>query len=260
MSNQLLSQIELMEAHIHMGLGIIDHVQEINEVVVVTSSAITDYYWNFAYSKSGPFTDDQIQIAKELLHKSSRTLALWIPDSAPLPNSWTVRSREAWMLLDTETYNLAKNSSSNQHLLKVAACDIPNADMVAVFTDAYSSDHALGDIGYFELPKEYELLYQQLIAQPSINMCHFGGYNKAECVAIASAVTWGKFGGIYSVATAHAHRRKGYGSTISKAAVDWLQQQKTEHIILQTEADSPVEKMYKQIGFHQLFVGCICTE
>ncbi len=260
MNNQHLSPIELMRAHIHMGIGIIDHVEEIDDIVVVTSSRITDYYWNFAYSKSGSFTEHQIKTAKTALQKSSRAPALWMVDSDPLPNGWTVQSREAWMLLNKNKFNKEQTSSSNRNLLKVLTYNIPNADMVSVFKDAYSSNHTSGDIGYFELPQTYVTLYQHLQAQPPINMCHFGGYKEDACVAIASAVTWGKFGGIYSVATAHAHRRQGFGSNISKAAVEWLQQHKAEHIILQTEADSPVEKMYAQLGFQRMFIGCIYTE
>lgn len=250
-----------MEAHINMGLGIINHREETDGIVVATSDCIHDYYWNFAYTNGfNELTADQIALAKKILIQRSRTPALWIPNSASIPAGWIVKSSEAWMWLDKKSWETQNHQSRTSEQLKIISSDSTTPDMLSVFEDAYSSDQKPGDIGYYQLPKEYGQAYMMLQPQAPARMQHFAGYIDDTCVAIASAVIWKNFGGIYSVATGHASRRKGYGRALSKAATVWLKDQNIDGILLQTEANSAVENMYTQLGFQRLFIGCICTE
>jgi GNAT superfamily N-acetyltransferase len=75
-------------------------------------------------------------------------------------------------------------------------------------------------------------------------MCHFAAYHDDRCVAIATIVIWMQYAGLYSVATHHDYRRRGFGREISRVASLWAMQQNVKGILLQTEADSVVEKMY----------------
>ena len=107
MNTTLRDYITLMNAHIHMGLGIINHREATEGIVVAISDCIHDYYWNFAYADGfNALTADQIALAKKILLQRSRTPALWIPSTQAVPQGWIVKSSEAWMWLDKKSWEI----------------------------------------------------------------------------------------------------------------------------------------------------------
>ena len=91
-------------------------------------------------------------------------------------------------------------------------------------------------------------------------MRHFAAYLDGTCVAIATVVIWLQYAGLYSVATHHDYRRRGLGREISRVASLWAIQQNVAGMLLQTEADSVVEKMYTELGYQRTHVGLLVTQ
>lgn len=256
----VIDYLSLMNAHIHMGLGIFSNIQKDDEIIVASSSCIHDYYWNFAYKNSeNPLTDNEIEIASTLLRKKGRSPALWIPSTQGLPQSWKVKSREAWMWLDKGNRLVLDQLFIDQSLLEVRRVHVPTIEMLHVFQNAYGSSEGKDNIGYTELPPEYGEAYMKLQPEPPAQMFHFGAYLDDKCVAIATIVIWKNYAGLYSVATHHDYRRRGFGKEISRIASLWAMQQNIDGILLQTEADSVVERMYIQLGYQKTHVGLLVT-
>lgn len=259
--NTTLNYLQMMSAHIHLGLGIFDDVQDYDNLVVATSSSIHDYYWNFAYKNSeNPLAENEIELASALLREKGRTPALWIPSIQDLPQSWKIKSREAWMWLDKNARSILDQPVIDNKLLEIRETNKPTLEMLHVFQNAYGSSVGKDDIGYTELPPEYGESYLKLQPKLPAQMCHFAAYLDGGCVAIATVIIWKHYAGLYSVATHHDYRRRGFGREISRVASLWAMQQNIDGILLQTEAESVVEKMYRQLGYQKTHTGLLVTQ
>lgn len=257
----VVDHLALMDAHIHMGLGIFSNIQKDGELIVASSYCIHDYYWNFAYKNSkNSFTSDEVEIASEFLRKKDRAPALWIPTTQATPQGWEVKSREAWMWLDKGLKSVLNQSVIDNRLLEIRKTDVPTLEMLHVFQNAYGSSNDKDAIGYTELPPEYGEAYMKLQPKSPAQMYHFAAYLDGNCVAIATVVIWKQYAGLYSVATHYDYRRRGFGREISRVASIWAMQQNVDGILLQTEAESVVEEMYTQLGYQKTHTGLLVTQ
>ena len=139
--------------------------------------------------------------------------------------------------------------------LECSAETTVDSEMVDVFSDAYSSGGHPDDVGYYALPVAYSEAFRQAMPRPPAYAIFAKGSVGGECVAIASVVLIGKDAGLYSVATKHSFRRRGFGRAISMFGLSAATQRGAANFFLQTEADSPVEEMYEGIGFKRSFIG-----
>lgn len=258
-ADQTPSPLAMLEAHIMLNSGsdFIDGIIQGKRVAVLTSSVIKDLYWNFAFSKEEKsFDEDQIAEAELILQNAGRSPTLWQLEQYPVPAGWEIKSREVWMWMAANEWAIIqKNNFTNELVIK--EFDKPTADMRSVFEDAYSSELQESDVGYSKLPPEYGEAYVNLKPPVSGQEKHFAGFIDGQCVAIASAVVENGVGGLYSVATMHGFRKCGFGKQISQVAVHWMFTQGVHGVLLQTEADSAVETMYRKLGFKRTFVGLL---
>ena len=214
----------MLEAHIKLNTGsfFIERVIEGSRVSAVTST-IKDVYWNFAYSKiDQPFHQEQIVEAAALLASVNRRCRLWQPEYHSVPDGWVVRSRETWMWAAADEWQRDFGGAPRKGVLEIREVENPTVEMQRVFVDAYSSEAQEGDIGYFELPPEYAKAYVNGIVSPLVHERHFAGYIDDVCVAIASIVVADGVAGLYSVATLHGFRMRGFGNEITRTALRWV--------------------------------------
>jgi len=249
---------QMMDAHIRMNLGVyFDNLIQLSGFCVATSKRIKDYYWNYAYfPNTREICQNDLNAAILCLAEHNRGVAIWKEADTTLPSGWAVQSEEAWMWLEREEWQTQQGIDISCSL-DVRSDDIPNEKMRAVFQDAYSSGGDENDIGYFDLPSEYGEAYLMARAKAPTQICHFSGWLGDQCVAIATASVWNGYGGIYSVATTHEHRNRGFGTQISRHAVRWAFVNGASGVMLQTSVNSLVEKMYTKLGFHRTHVGTL---
>lgn len=129
--------------------------------------------------------------------------------------------------------------------------------MCQVFQDAYSSGGEAGDVGYFQLPEEYGYVYAKARGVEPTILRQFAGYLNGQCVCIGTAAVWNGFGGLYSVATRHGFRRRGFAVELSRVATDWAVKNGAKGVMLQTEAASAVESLYKGLGYERSYIGLL---
>lgn len=247
---------ELMESHVRMNLGVyFSEVQSIDQVHIATSKTIKDFYWNYAFSStSAAVSTPDLAKVVEFLRRYERTPAIWQRSQEPVPEGWSIQSREAWMWQEREDWTPPMSAVPGAEV-EIRLSPSPNQAMRDVFQDAYGSGVSEGDVGYYELPVEYSQAYLDAEARPPVKICQLGAWKGNICVAIATSCVDHNLGGIYSVATAHSYRNHGYGKLLSQHAANWAFQNGAEGVFLQTTVDSPVEKLYSAIGFTTLFVG-----
>lgn len=257
MTNPTIS--ELMEAHVHLNLGVyFDAYEDLGAFRLVTSRQIPDFYWNYSYVPDGS------TLSRELLNQASQRLealkrqpALLQLASAPIPPGWTPQSTEAWMWTDESV--AADSSLELRTDLDVREFDRPSEEMRSVFEDAYSSAESEGNVGYFKLPPEYGEAYANSRIQPPAQLRHLGGWTDGKCVSVATVAVWKGWGGLYSVATRHSDRRRGFGRDISIVGTKWALASGARGVLLQTTADSEVEAMYRSLGYRRLYTCALLT-
>lgn len=251
---------ELMNSHVQMNLGVyFSEVHNFDHMHIATSKTIKDFYWNYAFSSTSlaVSTPDLADIVEFLGHHD-RTPAIWQIAGSTTPDGWVIQSREAWMWRKREEWTPLGFTEQGAEI-EIRFSTHPNQAMQNVFQDAYGSGVSEGDVGYYELPVEYSQAYLGAEAQPPVQICQLSAWIRGTCVAIATSCVNRDFGGIYSVATAHGYRNKGCGKLISLHAANWAFQNGAKGVFLQTSVDSPVEKLYSEIGFKTLFIGELLT-
>lgn len=222
------------------------------------SNKIKDYYWNYGFRHDGGALDEfERNLVVEYSAKSERTPAIWQDAESPIPSGWVTASREAWMAVDLKA-RLVPAPPSAQTV--VMTSERPTASMRAVFDDAYSSGGSATDVGYFELQPEYGEAYLSGVPLAPARALHVQAMVGDTCVAIASISLVDDAAGLYSVATHHEWRNRGLGAFISGQALNFASNRGAQWAFLQTEADSAVEKMYRQSGFDKIFAGRLMTQ
>lgn len=251
--------LQMMNAHVNLNIGVyFDNLANLAEIAVATSRIIPDIYWNYAYTKDGtPFDDSRLSTAISNLRAFGRSPAVWQPSDQSLPKGWIVGSQEAWMWLQAQDWSFNRTEVLGESGYIVTESSNPSEEMRQVFEDAYSSGEAEGDVGYFQLPKEYGDAYGEARGSDSTVLRQFSGYLDGQCVCIGTAAVWNGFGGLYSVATRHGFRRRGFAVKLSRVATDWAIKNGATGVMLQTEADSAVESLYQGLGYRRSHIGLL---
>jgi GNAT superfamily N-acetyltransferase len=151
------------------------------------------------------------------------------------------------------------NTSSGR--LSVTRVDTSDhlATFVAIFRDAYGpADHG-AEVGYAGLPEEYPQTLLHCSPKPPVTIAHFVGKSGSEPVAIASIHMAPPVAGLYNVGIRHKFRRQGLGTEVSGVALNFALEKGCKTIFLQTQPDSPVERLYSKVGFSRAFVGKIVS-
>lgn len=255
------SSTALMQAHVELQMG--TYFSDLSElefgVCFASSSRISDYYWNYAYGlKCSPKElPDRVREIREYSGKLSRTPTIYsTPDTRPehLGEILAVKeaATEVWMTLDKDHGKQLTIPSE----LRVSPVSENNEmeHFIRVFRDAYGSGSP-DSPGYSGLPEEYPDSIRHAAPAGSVQVAHFVGWEGIEPVAISSIFSKPPYAGLYNVGITHEARRKGYGTIMSHAAIAHAFANGSETVLLQTEADSPVEELYQKLGFQRKFLG-----
>jgi len=81
------------------------------------------------------------------------------------------------------------------------------------------------------------------------------GYVDGQAVATLHLLRDGATAGVYAVATAKAHRRRGVSSTLIARAIGDARAAGCDLVCLSTEADGYAEALYAKLGFARVFVS-----
>ena len=125
---------------------------------------------------------------------------------------------------------------------------------VRAFRSAYGSEDS-DNTGYSDLPDEYPEALLESAPPGGVNVYHFVGLINDSPVSIASVYCAPPYAGLYNVGTVHSARKRGLGRLLSQSAVNHAFDSGCSTVVLQTEANSPVETMYSKMGFDRAFVG-----
>src|SRR5262245_46664461 len=90
---------EMMDAHVHLNLGVyFDLHERTTGLVVVASRTIPDFYWNFAFGQAlEAVTAPQLTVASHALEGHGRRPAFFQLAAEDVPEGWCTLSEEAWM-------------------------------------------------------------------------------------------------------------------------------------------------------------------
>jgi ribosomal protein S18 acetylase RimI-like enzyme len=252
----------LFQAHASAQRGFyFDALSEPREgLFIATSNIIEDPFWNYAFGAEESLeanVDLLPSIFAESISSRCRVPAMLLVDGSSLENHPTVSNSyspfadDLWMTAET-----AQFSAKLPDGLIVSPIKTPSdrASAVEVFADAYTTASEDG-VGYSGLPAEYtQTFVRGLERAVAFRSDHLIGRSRGEAVAIASVFYAGGTAGLYSVAVSRHARLRGYGSAISRAALE-IAQRKAEIAFLQTEPDSPVQQMYERAGFRKLVLA-----
>lgn len=225
---------------------------------VATSNLIADPFWNYAFSGTeetlGVWSPKLSEVFSEVDSSGARLPAMLLTEGTPLENDSTFLSMyslfadDFWMIADTAAFSTVLPDGFTVSLVKTPA---DFAAATTVFADAYTTESEDG-VGYEGLPEEYTEAFSRGLARADqFGSDHLIGRVRGEAVAIASVFYSGGAAGLYSVAVRRDARLRGFGSSISRLALERAQG-KAEIAFLQTEPDSPVQKMYEHAGFRKL--------
>jgi ribosomal protein S18 acetylase RimI-like enzyme len=96
----------------------------------------------------------------------------------------------------------------------------------------------------------YRLAYPLAISSKPSRV-HYVGFRNQIPVSTSTLLLDGDVACIYDVATAPEHRRRGYGSCVTRAALDEARRRGFEHACLMTSPAA--RKMYRALGFEWEF-------
>lgn len=76
--------------------------------------------------------------------------------------------------------------------------------------------------------------------------------NDGESVGIATLAIKGDLAFVYNIATLPSHQGLGIGTSATRKILEMVEEEEVNDIVLQTEADSYVQKFYEDLGFNTI--------
>lgn len=255
------SPLEMMELHVELQLGCyLDHSEAIpndnhKPLKYVSSSRIEDYYWNLGYlaADQGHIESSDVSAIQKFAAEIGRPTAIWSGNLINWPEQFTPVSRESWMIGDLVS------DHSVETVYEVTITQRPTPEMALVFLDAYGSTPEDKAAGYSDLPHSYLEAYLDSSSTGQTQIMHLLVSAEGNPAAIASVFVKDTICGLYNVGTCQAYRGRGLGSLVSKRALSLGYELGASRVLLQTESDSFVERMYQSLGLRRAFVASLLT-
>lgn len=242
-------------------------VHELGGATYNLGDPVTDYYWNYAglIRAEGGEENEVIDRVMEFAKLHDRVPAIYI-DPSTQPNSFveTIKQRgfsaegdEIWMFYPDGAGASEPAVDSNGLDISVVGSDSDLSQFLDVFNEAYE----MLEDGETTTPYGDSLVNAYNSPPDGVEIKHFIGRHDGVAVSIASTYLAGDVAGIYNVGTPEAERRKGYGTFLSQHAINYAVKARVRKLILQTDLDSPAEKLYTKLGFKPAFsAGIWSTE
>jgi GNAT superfamily N-acetyltransferase len=257
---------DLLNAHTELQVGcFFDGVEDLgSRIGYAYSRTIKDNFWNYAYGFQTEMTSLPTILGRirEAATAHNRIPAIYLTTTSTPAGLENFLAHDGiiddvWM-----TYK-ASGDETQRTELKISRVETSSEleRFLDAFRRSYGADsHEGGEVGYSGLPEEYPAAIRNASPGPHIQIINFLGQVDNEVVAIASIYMKApNFAGLYNVGVVSEARQRGFGSAISRWAVDHARGQGCKDIFLMTVPDSPVERLYSKIGFHRAFIGRIVS-
>lgn len=257
-------EVELTHLHLQKGMYFSEVIQK-DKYVIAYSKIIQDNYWNYATLISADNIESFSNEIETFFLAHARTPAYYLTsynhyfnqqENFLINAGYRKEFMDSWMLFD-----LDQKKAINQYIERcdLKFIEVKNLDDMKVFVEVFKNAYSSGsseDI-YGALPEYYyEALFSSFHNKENgKKVIHLIGYSNDEPVSIATCIAFKQFAGIYNVGTAHKHRKKGFGSITSAAAISNAMAQDSKLIFLQTENGSYVEQFYSKLAFSKQFTG-----
>jgi hypothetical protein len=220
------------------------------------SDLIPDVSWNMALARSVsalPPTDWLISNAR----RHDRKPAICIPEKTPemlYENDPKLleRAKERWMALNQSGWE----PPVRQKDLKIHTYDTasPPGDFLLIFGNLFSDDSINQHFHRYYLPA-----LSRATTLPRVKVRHFVGAIDARPVCCASVYLCDGVAGLYNVGTLISEQKQKFGRTISAAAIAGAFDLGAQHIFLQCEVGTHVERLYSTLGFQTIDLPSVLT-
>jgi GNAT superfamily N-acetyltransferase len=217
------------------------------------SDRITDPYYNFfAPADSAPL-DPAVRRAFTERNRTPAVYLTPLAEGLPTEPGVSTWASDAWLIGTAESLSTSARTVPN---LRVEEIDGRCRDIyVDTFTAAYSGDDP--DDPYGQLDPAYAECLRDSFDHD------VPGYRKYYVMAslgdipvgVATLFTAGSLAGVYGVGTIPAFRQRGIGEAIMAYLADIAFRDKAVHVLLQTEAGSPVHRWYEKLGYYHAFTA-----
>jgi GNAT superfamily N-acetyltransferase len=234
------------------------------EAVILYSETIKDFFWNYAtrIRTTNNKIEKLIDKVASFLKSIDRQVTFYLT-SFTLPKNldeilkkkgFEIQFVDSWMF--HEKKKLPKTELPNDFSLGIVETTEQMKTFVDVFNIAYGGAHT-ENAPYGGLPSYYgeTLLRSFSEKRKGVKRIHYLGYIKKDPVGVGSIFITERFACIYNVGVPAVNRKRGIGSAISIKAVEDARALGVNHVFLQTENGSYVERFYQSLGFKTKFVG-----
>jgi GNAT superfamily N-acetyltransferase len=240
------SQLEVMENHF-----------------LLSSDLIDDSYYNYCAkikANDDAELEDIIGHAKVYFSEKKRNVSLYITPSSTLYcnqkklNGYTKVYTDAWMVLEKFNFQAKTNVPAQSHVRL-----IKSKEDFYKFVDTFSLAYGGGnpEDPYANLSPTYKNALENSYFQNSrFKYAHYIAEINNSPVGVATAISYGGITGVYNVGTIDSARNCGVGRNLMEAITkDFLDNQYSKTLFLQTEHLSHVERWYYKMGFKTMFLG-----
>lgn len=228
------------------------------DVIVFRSSVFPDIGWNYGVLMANGriLADDELSYIRNNSDASPPAFVVIDQQLKALKDQDAVAAsgfseHSVWM-----SCNILQKKIEADHEIRIfepRSASIVN-DAVDVFEASYCGE-GVGSIGYSQLGPEYPIGFRRMLTH--CERSHLvASFVDSKLIAIASVVFHPNMAlaGIYNVGVEPDFRGRRIGASISWEATKFAFDQGSKRCILQTEADSEVEAMYRHLGYSRDFV------
>jgi amino acid adenylation domain-containing protein len=227
--------IALLQAHYRMQLGgFLSRVEESEDTILATSELCSAPMWNHVALLGNEFP--------ERLKSEDALKYVYVIDgnTTLLADSFEKFERESWMVFEGP---LPEPQTSTLKITRVE--NGPQADEFArIFYSAFK----VKEPGY-----KKALVQQIASGDSSPKVSHYIGYAGGTAVCAATWIADAGEHGLYNMATAPEHRKKGYAAALLTSLIRDHLASNQGRIFLQVEKGGGAEKLYRRLGFREVF-------
>ncbi len=241
----------LLEAHIECQLGcyLSEVVEGPGSSRYLAAAEIPDVGWNFCIPGTGTKIEVDWGVAQARLH--GRDAAFLVPNARDLESlEVTEASPERWMMRPAGPVPLVNKPTLVTRVETVETAD-PGGDFATVFGRLFHDEDLNSHFRRYYGPT-LRAAAAPLQAKP----IHLVAYAGADPVACASIYLLDDLAGLYNVGTVAALQGRGVGAWLSCEA---LKSAAGMPVFLQCEVGNHVERLYKGVGFSEVFTPEIVT-
>ncbi len=228
------------------------------------SANVSDSYFNHALLKHGDPLATLQALSPEFAQRE-RTPALYITPlhsahNAPLEEGLQTQATDSWMILDKARFAEALAHKSESCTLDIKEIDRADEESyIDTFRRAYSHP---GDV-YGPLPEGYCTIERRFFDSPPDLESRVFLTRQDDGMPIGSVrvVSDERYSLIYALGVDKPHRQGGRTAIEIGAFVikEIIKRHPNNSILIMTEADTALERLYRKVGFKRLFTGAVVT-